>query len=99
MAKMTVMPVKAPEENLDYVADFSAEFAGALSDGSNDRIASVIWVVPDELTQTNTSNTDSTATIWLHGGTERITYEVTCRVSTTGGRTYERTFKLPVGKR
>lgn len=65
---------------LDYVIDWTNWLAG-------DVIVSSIWVVEAGLTQVSDSNTTSTATVWLSGGTDQTEYEVINTVITGYGRT------------
>ena len=75
---------KDPDAVLDYVADWSAWLG-------TDTISSVTWVVPSGITKESDTNTDTTATIWLSGGTVGVRYDVICRIATVGGRTDDRT--------
>lgn len=43
--------------------------------------------------------TGSVVTVWISGGTVGATYTVSCRVTTSAGRTYERSFTLIVQQR
>ena len=78
---------KDPNETLDYVVTWS-DFLGA------DTIATVTWDVPTGLTNVTTSNTTTTATIFISGGTHGQEYIVGCKITTAGSRTAERSFKL-----
>lgn len=51
------------------------------------------------LTQNSASNTTTRTTIWLSGGDEDETYELTNRITTTAGRTFDQTVKLKVKSR
>lgn len=81
--------VKDPSAVLDYKVDWATWL-------STDTIATVAWTVPTGITQTSTSNTTTTATIWLSGGTAGTTYEIVCRITTAGGRTDDRTIGIRV---
>ncbi len=81
--------VKDPNAVLDYKVDWATWL-------STDTIATVAWTVPTGITQTSTSNTTTTATIWLSGGTAGTTYEIVCRITTAGGRTDDRTIGIRV---
>lgn len=85
---------KDPSATLDYTLDWYAD--GWLG---TDTISAVTWVVPSGLTQASSSNTTTTATIWLSGGTVGTDYEVTCRITTAGGRVDDRTLRLQVRNR
>lgn len=85
----TPVAAKDPDSTVDYEWDWSDWLEG-------DTIASVVWVVPAGITQTTQSNTTTAATIWLSGGTDGTTYEVTCRITTAAGRTADRSARIPV---
>ena len=69
--------IKDPDATLDYTIDWSAW----LEDG--DTIAGSQWVVPTDLTQdAPATNTDTTTTVWLSGGTAGADYVVTNRITT-----------------
>ena len=81
---------KDPDENLDFRLDWSDELG-------EDAIATSAWVDVDAgITVGATTNTATTTTIWLSGGTAGTAYEMTNRITTTGGRSYERTVVLSV---
>ena len=82
---------KDPESTLDYMVDWNAE--NWLGD---DTISSVSWEVAPGLTIENESNTTTTATVWLSGGTLGESYRVTNRIVTAGGREDDRTFSIRV---
>lgn len=78
----------------------------------NDTIATVTWTVQSGLTKASQSVNSGTvvidgtsyaantvATVWLSGGTAGTEYTVACRITTTGGRTDERTFRVKVTQR
>ncbi len=87
-------PFKDPDEVLDYTLDWSARLE---SDG--DTISSVSWLIPSGITSPTQSNTDTTATAWVSGGTAGEEYEFRCRVVTAGGRTMDETVKLKIKSR
>ena len=61
-----------------------------------DTIATSTWIVPDGLTKVSDSNTTTTTTIWLSGGTIGVLYELTNRITTAAGRTDDRTIRITV---
>lgn len=83
---------KDPSDVLDYVLDHS----DWLADAGADAIATSTWVVPSGITQNNALNTTTTAVIWLSGGTAGQIYRITNRITTTGGRTRDRSFDVVV---
>ncbi len=84
---------KDPDATLDYVWDWTAWLADA------ETISTVTWLVPDGIDEDSTSNTDTTATIWLSGGTLGSAYEITCRITTNQGRIDDRSKRIIVKSR
>lgn len=84
---------KDPNDVLDYRIDASTWLAGHDPD---DTISTVTWTVPAGLTLVAQSNTTTTATIWLSGGTVGTQYEVLCRIVTAGGRTKDWTIGIEI---
>lgn len=83
---------KDPNAVLDYIVDWS-DWLGS------DTISSSSFTVPTGLTEDSDSNTTTTATVWLSGGTPGEDYEVTNRIVTAGGRTEDRTITIRVRQR
>lgn len=81
-----------PDSTVDYEVDWSAELT-AMGD---DTIVSAEWVVPTGITLTDESNTTTTHTIWLTGGTLGASYTVTSRITTAGGRIEDQSITLSV---
>lgn len=82
-------PFKDPDEVLDYTIDWTARLG-------SDTISTSTWIVPTGITEDSNSNTTTATTIWLSGGTVNQIYELTNRVVTAGGRTMDKTVRLPV---
>lgn len=80
---------KDPNDVLDYVVDWSLFLNG-------DTISASVWVIPGGITQGTASNTTTTATTILSGGTAGSTYTVANRITTAGGKTAERSFRVVV---
>lgn len=68
---------QTPTDKLDYTLDFTSWL-----DLVTDTISSVAWTVPPGLTSSNTSNTTTTATIYLTGGTRGQRYQIDCQITT-----------------
>lgn len=85
--------LKDPDAVLDYVWDWTAWLA------EDEVITSVTWIVEDGITQDSVTKTDTTATVWLSGGTLGGFYDITCRITTDQGRTDDRTRKIHVKAR
>lgn len=76
---------KDPDEVLDYQVNWS-EWLGA------DTITTSTWTVQTGITDGLKTNTSTTTTIWLSGGTAGVEYEIKNKIVTAGGRTAERSF-------
>jgi hypothetical protein len=83
---------KDPDALLDYSIDWAKWLAG-------DEIAASDWTVPAGLTKVSDTHSTTKATVWLSGGTADQTYQVTNRITTTGGRTEDRSFIVKVEQR
>lgn len=87
---------KDPAAVLDYTIDWDADDWL----GSDTITGTPVWTVPAGLTQpTSASNTATTATVWLGSGTADQDYDVACKITTTAGRTDERTIRIQVRNR
>lgn len=51
------------------------------------------------LTKSSQSNTTTSATIWLAGGTIGQTYQIQCKITTAQGRTDERSIYIKIADR
>jgi hypothetical protein len=78
-----------PDEALDYIRDWSTDLVG-------DTIATSTWTAPVGITIDDDSNTTTTATVWISGGTLGNDYDVTNRIVTAGGRTLEHTIQFRI---
>lgn len=96
--------IKDPDAVLDYKFDWKALTNGSgttdwLDTGETISTRSVsvdtgITKDSDSITDTNTS-----VTVWLSGGTAGETYTVTCQIVTSDSRTEERSIKIKVKDR
>jgi len=77
-----------PNATLDYIVDWSSWLE------TGDTISTSIWTADIGITTTSPTSTSDTATIWLSGGTVDTLYKITNRITTVGGRTSERSFKV-----
>lgn len=75
----------------DSTDDFEFNLAPEL-DG--DTISSVDFLLPDGLTEVSSSNTTTTATIFVSGAQCGLVYRITCRYVTAGGRTRDKTIRV-----
>lgn len=83
---------KDPDAILDYSVDWSRWLDG-------DEIATSDWTVPTGLTKVSDTKTATKTTAWLSGGVADESYTVTDRITTTGGRTEDRSFIVKVEER
>lgn len=83
---------KDPDAILDFSVDWSRWLAG-------DEIAASEWIVASGLTKTSETNSPTKTTVWLSGGDAGQSYSVTNRITTTGGRTEDRSFTIRVEER
>ena len=80
---------KDPDETLDYTVDWT-EFLGA------DTIHSVTWTVPVGIVNVTTNFTDTTATIWISGGTLGSRYMINCMITSHANRIGDRSFVIKI---
>jgi hypothetical protein len=83
---------KDPDAVLDYGCDWSKWLDG-------DTIATSTWTVATGITKGADTFNATTTTVWLSGGTDGVSYAVTNRITTAGGRTDDRTFTVSVRQR
>ncbi|WP_434033733.1 hypothetical protein [Cupriavidus sp. a3] len=92
------IPAKDPAATLDYQVDWSAW----LAEGETITGTPVIEV-DDGLTLNppgkNTMAADGKVTFWLAGGTAGQVYTVACQITTSQGRTDQRSFRLSASNR
>jgi hypothetical protein len=86
---------KDPDATLDYGFDWEAD--DWLSSGET--ITDSVWTVQTGLTKDSESNTETTTTVWLSGGTAGEVYTVANQITTSAGRIDERTFGIVVENR
>lgn len=80
---------KDPAALRDYGFDWSDYL-----DDLSDTISSSMWSADTGITIASTSNTTTTALVWLSGGTAGSQYRVVNTITTTGGRTDQRTLLI-----
>jgi hypothetical protein len=81
----------------DAVLDYDFDWRPWLAEGET--ITAQTITVDDGLTLDSHSVDSGVVTVWLAGGTVRTTYKVACRITTSGGRTDERTMSIKVTNR
>ena len=105
------MSYKWPEKDPDETADFSVDWSRFLKE---DTIASAVFFIEaadGTKTQVSTAQivnnlqfiagtvAGNVATARFAAGTNNVRYNITCRINTTQGLTYERTVILPIRNR
>jgi len=85
---------KDPDSVLDYALDWGTYWLQ-----SGETISSHTVTVETGLTKDSDSESDGIVTTWLSGGTVGESYTVACEITTSLGRTDERTIMIHVDER
>jgi hypothetical protein len=80
----------------DAIVDFGVPWAAWLV---SDTITASAWLVPTGITSVLQTNTTTSATIWLSGGTVGTEYALRNRITTVGGRTQDQTIYVTIEER
>jgi len=80
---------KDPQAVLDYTIDWADWL-------ETDLISTSTWTVPSGLTEGTHTNTTTTTTAWISGGTEGVVYEITNHIVTAAGREDDRSFNVKI---
>ena len=96
--------LKDPDATLDYKFDWKALTNGSGDSdwlASGETISTKTVTVDDGITKDSDAltDTDTSVTVWLSGGTAGEDYEVACEIVTSASRTDERTMKIQVRER
>jgi hypothetical protein len=86
-------PLKDPSAVLDYVFDWNEWLA------TGETITDHTITADTGITVDSSSEYAGKVTVWLSGGTAGINYKVACLITTTEGRTDERTIWIKVTNR
>ena len=86
-------PLKDPSAVLDYMFDWTEWLAAA------ETITDHTITADTGITVDSSAESDGKVTVWLSGGTAGINYKVACKITTTAGRTDERTIWIKVVER
>ncbi len=99
-------PPKDPDDVLDYTFDFAADTNNTgdsdwLDTANSETISSYAITAQSGITVDSDSRTDSntSVTVWLSGGTAGSTYTVACKIVTSASRTKEVTGIVEVQSR
>ncbi len=94
MAERTFRVTKDANAVLDYTLDWSQWLT------PGDDLATSTWTTTTGLGKdSDVLDADNTTTVWLSGGTPGQTYVATNRITTTGGRTEDRSITVFVTER
>lgn len=85
---------KDPDAVLDYTFDWTAWLLPLL-----DTIVTATFIPDTGLTVQSQSHTTTTATAFVAGGAVGTSMNLTCRITTAGGRTDDRTIVLKIVNR
>jgi hypothetical protein len=94
-------PLKDPSAVLDYMFDWTEWLAtGETIAVDSETGEKLITITADTGITVDSSTEDAgKVTVWLSGGTAGINYKVACLVTTSAGRTDERTIWIKVVER
>jgi hypothetical protein len=83
---------KDPQAVLDYPIDWESWLEG-------DTIATSTWTADAGITIESDTNTATTTTVWLSGGTLDAIYSLTNHIVTAAGREDDRTIQVRIGEK
>ena len=86
-------PLKDPSAVLDYAFDWNEWLA------TGETITDHTITADTGITVDSSTEDDGIVTVWLSGGTAGINYKVACKITTSAGRTDERTIWIKVVER
>ena len=90
---MSLSNIKDPSAVLDWMFDWSDWLA------SGETIIDHTITVDTGITNDSSTEDAGKVTVWLSGGTAGINYKVACLITTSAGRTDERTLWIKVTDR
>lgn len=79
------------EVDPDGITDVPFNWAPRLE---GETILTSTFLLPDGLTEESSSNTDTTATIFVSGAVCGTLYRITNRITDTGGRSWDKTYRV-----
>ncbi len=89
-------PTKDPQDVLDYQLDIAPAVVGNSGDVIATLGVSVTPANPNDLTVNSAAADGTRAVVWLAAGQAGTVYTVTLLITTTSGRTIQRSILLPV---
>lgn len=78
----------------DAVLDYAVNWSDYLEDGET--LSSSSFTVESGITKDSESNTGTSSVVWLSGGELYAEYTITCTITTSEGRTDERSFSVSI---
>ena len=90
--------VKDPDSVLDYAFDWNDEDEGPWLQ-SGELITAHSIMVETGITKDSDSESSGVVTVWLSGGTAGERYTVSCEITTSLGRTDNRSIRITVRER
>ena len=82
---------KDPNDVVDYTINWTRYLSRVV-----DTIIASEWIVPDGINKETDTSNDTSATVWLSGGTAGSRYKLTNRIVTVGGRTLDKSITIKV---
>lgn len=93
-------PNKDPQDTLDYTFDWSRLLGTTTITNVvweiNDTVISSPGQTVDSLTSVNTTSSPTSTTILLSGGTVNVTYNISCRITSSSGLVVERSARVSI---
>ena len=86
--------MRAVKKDPGATLDFGFDWSTWLGDGET--ITKAAWTVPEGITEHDSTSQEGVTAIWLKGGTAGLAYTVTVTVTTSAGRTDERSLRVEV---
>lgn len=84
---------KDPQAFLDYSIDWSAWLP------SGDTIVTSTWMADGGITISMETNTSTTSTVWIAGGTTNVLHRATNQITTAAGRINNQSISIAVASR
>jgi len=90
---MTFEAKKDPDSTVDFTINWILTLAES---SPADTISTSSWTANHAMTVASDSNTTTTTTVWVSGGTRRKYVDLINTVATAAGRTYQRTITVKI---
>lgn len=89
---LPVAPIKDPDSIIDYGFDWTSW----LDSANSETILTSDWILESGLTEVSKAIAGDVTTVFLSGGEVGYTYRATNRITSSGGRTEDRSMFIPV---